>query len=209
MNRVFVAAVIAAGTLAGAFAHQYFRQRHEAAAMLERATLYQEPRPLPDFALVDQDGAAFGPARLRGRWTFLFFGFVNCPDICPTTLSTLAAVRRTLADLPAPERPGVALVSVDPARDTPPVLGRYVSHFDPSFTGLTGAPGKLDALARDLGVAVFVGPEDADGNYPVDHSAAIFLVDPQARVVALFNTPHDAATIASDYRRIVTAGLAK
>ena len=206
MNRTLVAAVIAAGILGGALAQQYFRQREAAPALLERATLYQEPRPLADFALVDQDGAAFGPARLRGRWTFLFFGFVNCPDICPTTLATLAAVRRALADLPAGERPGVALVSVDPARDTPPILARYVTHFDPSFTGLTGAPGELDALAQDLGVAVFIGPQDADGIYAVDHSAAVFLVDPEARVVALFNTPHDAATIARDYRRIVTAG---
>ena len=206
MNRVLVAAVIAAGILAGAVGPQYFRQRDAAAAMLERATLYQEPRPLPEFALVDQDGAAFGTDRLGGRWTFLFFGFVNCPDICPTTLATLAAVRRALADLPAGEQPGVALVSVDPARDTPPLLERYVSHFDPSFIGLTGTPAKLDELAQDLGVAVFVGPEDAEGNYSVDHSAAVFLVDPEARVVALFNTPHDAATIARDYRRIVTAG---
>ena len=206
MSRVLVAAVVVAGILAGAVAHRYFRERDSAVATLERATLYQAPRPLPDFLLVDQLGAAFGPARLRGGWTFLFFGFVNCPDICPTTLATLAAVRRTLADLPAGEQPGVALVSVDPARDTPPVLERYVSHFDPSFTGLTGAPGQLDALARDLGVAVIVGPEDADGNYSVDHSAAVFLVDPGSRVVALFNTPHDTAAIARDYRRIVAAG---
>jgi protein SCO1/2 len=207
MNRALAAAVVVAGILAGAaVAHQLLRQRSPAVSALERATLYQAPRPLPDFALVDQDGAAFGPSQLRGRWTFLFFGFVNCPDICPTTLATLAAARRSLADLPEPERPGVALVSVDPVRDTPPVLGRYVAHFDPAFRGVTGTPGALDALAQDLGVAVFVGSPDEDGNYAVDHSAAVFLVDPEGRVVALFNTPHDAGAIAHDYRRIVTAG---
>lgn len=206
MSRVLVAAIVVAGILGGAVAHRYFRERDSAVATLERATLYQAPRPLPDFLLVDQLGAAFGPARLRGGWTFLFFGFVNCPDICPTTLATLAAVRRTLADLPAGDQPGVALVSVDPARDTPPVLARYVAHFDPTFTGVTGAPDQLEALARDLGVAVFVSAADADGDYAVDHSAAIFLVDPRARVVALFNTPHDAAAIARDYRRIVSPG---
>jgi protein SCO1/2 len=206
MSRILVAAVVVAGILAGAVAHRYVRERDSAVATLEHATLYQAPRPLPQFALVDQLGAAFDPARLRGRWTFLFFGFVNCPDICPTTLATLAAVRRSLADLPAGERPGVALVSVDPARDTPYVLARYVAHFDPAFTGVTGAPDRLEALARDLGVAVFVSAADADGDYAVDHSAAIFLVDPRARVVALFNPPHDAATIARDYRRILSAG---
>ena len=96
-------------------------------------------------------------------------------------------------------------MSVDPARDTPPVLARYVLHFDPSFVGVTGSPAALDTLTRALGVAVIVGPADAAGNYSVDHSAAVFLVDPEARVAALFNTPHDAAAIARDYRRIVAA----
>jgi protein SCO1/2 len=81
-----------------------------------------------------------------------------------------------------------------------------VAHFDPSFTGVTGPPSALDALADALGVAVVVGPEDDDGNYAVDHSAAVFLVDPKARVVALFTTPHEAPAIARDYRRIVSAG---
>ena len=207
MNRALLAAVVGAGILAGAaVAHQFLRPRSPQEAELERATQYRAPRHLPDFALVDQDGAPFLPARLQGRWTFLFFGFVNCPDICPTTLATLAEARRALADLPAGERPGVTLVSVDPGRDTPAVLGRYVTHFDPAFQGVTGTPGELEALARDLGVAVFVGSPDDDGNYAVDHSAAVFLVDPGARVVALFSTPHDAAVIARDFRRIVAGG---
>ena len=117
---------------------------------------------------------------MRGRWTFVFFGFVNCPDVCPTTLATLAAVRNSLADLAEPYRPRVVLVSVDPARDTPAVLAQYVLHFDPSFVGVTGSPAALDTLTRALGVAVIVGPADAAGNYSVDHTAAVFLVDPEA-----------------------------
>lgn len=205
MNRALVAALIAVGILAGAAAAQFVLRREAAPAQLERATIYGEPRALPALALVDQDGKDFRPAQLRGRWTFVFFGFVNCPDICPTTLAMLAAVRDSLADLAEPDRPGVVLVSVDPARDTPPVLARYVLHFDPSFVGVTGSPAALDTLTRALGVAVIVGPADAAGNYSVDHSAAVFLVDPEARVAALFNTPHDAAAIARDYRRIVAA----
>ena len=171
----------------------------------ERALLFQEPRALPDFALVDQAGQAFGPARLRGRWTLLFFGFVNCPDICPTTLATLAAARRQLADLPAAEVPAVTLVSVDPGRDTPELLARYVAHFDPSFTGVTGSPQAIEVLTKALGVAVVIGPPAPDGSYAVDHSAAVFLVDPDGRVAALFGTPHEAGEIARDYRRIVAS----
>ncbi len=205
MKFALVAAIVIAGILAGVAAARYVMRESGAQPALERATLFQESRPLPELALIDQAGRAFDRERLRGHWTFLFFGFVNCPDICPTTLATLAAVRKELADLPAGERPAVTLVSVDPGRDSPEALARYVAHFDPSFTGVTGNADAISRLTESLGVAVIVGPEAEDGSYSVDHSAAIFLVDPEARVAALFGTPHQAPTIASDYRRIVTA----
>ncbi len=112
-------------------------------------------------------------------------------------------MRRKLADLPSGERPEVVLVSVDPARDTPDMLARYVAHFDPSFTGVTGEPDAIDALTRELGVAVVIGPAGPDGSYSVDHTAAIFLVDPGARLAALFGSSHDPAVIARDFRRII------
>lgn len=210
MKRAHVAIVVLAGVLAGALAAYLVRDRQASAPTPEHATLYAELRPLPAFSLVDQAGAPFGPERLRGRWTFLFFGFVNCPDVCPTTLAILAGVRARIAgDDPQYGLPGkvpqVVLVSVDPARDTPPVLARYVAHFDPSFIGVTGSAADIESLTRALGVAVFVGIPGPDGSYAVDHTAAIFLVDPEGRVAALFNTPHDAGVIARDYRRIVAA----
>jgi len=204
MKRAPVAIVVLAGIVAGVGAGYYFT-RPEAPPPPELAVLYGEPRPLPEFSLVDQAGHGFDRGRLLGRWTFLYFGFVNCPDICPTTLATLAEAGKALSDLPARDRPDVAFVSVDPGRDTPQVLARYVAHFDPSFAGVTGDAGSLDVLARALGVAVIIGPPAADGSYAVDHSAAIFLVDPEARATALFGMPQTAATIARDYRRIVAA----
>jgi protein SCO1/2 len=205
MPRILVVAIVLAGIIAGVAAAQYFWRTPGAPPDLEQALLFSETRALPGFALVDQAGRPFGPEQLRGRWTFLFFGFVNCPDICPTTLATLAAARQSLADLPDAERPAVTLVSVDPVRDTPEVLARYVAHFDPSFTGVTGSSEAINGLASVLGVAVIVGPAAADGSYAVDHSAAIFLVDPTGRLAALFGTPHEAGTIARDFRRIVAA----
>lgn len=205
MNRALVAAIVAAGLLAGVGAALLSKRERTAPPGLERATLFAEPRALPAFSLVDASGRAFGRERLAGRWSFLFFGFVNCPDVCPTTLATLATVKAALADLSDAERPGVAFVSVDPGRDTPEIIGRYVAHFDPAFVGATGTRESIDALAASLGVAVIVGPPAPDGSYAVDHSAAIFLVDPEARIAALFGAPHDAATIARDYRRIVAA----
>lgn len=205
MKRALVAALVVAGLLAGVAAGFYFTRVRGAPPELERATLFETPRPLPDLALVDQAGRTFDRERLRGHWTFLFFGFVNCPDVCPTTLATLAEARRVVADLSGGEQPAVVLVSVDPARDTPEVLGRYVTNFDPSFTGVTGAADAIDALTRHLGVAVIIGTPAADGSYSVDHTAAVFLIDPSASLAALFGSPHVAAVIARDFRRIVAA----
>jgi protein SCO1/2 len=206
MSRTLVVAIVLAALAAGVLVARHQRVAGSAAPALERAVWFDAGRPLPGLALLDQAGRPFDANRLRGRWTFLFFGFVNCPDICPTTLATLAAARKSLADLPASDVPAVAFVSVDTRRDTPEALARYVAHFDPSFSGVTGSAEAIDALTRALGVAVIVGPEAADGSYSVDHSAAIFLVDPEARVAALFGAPHEAAMIARDYRRIVAAG---
>jgi protein SCO1/2 len=205
MSRALIVGIILAGILAGVVAAHFVRRSGDGVLPLERAVLFQEPRPLPEAALTRAGGARFGTASLAGHWTFLFFGFVNCPDICPTTLATLATVEKSLADLPPAERPAVAFVSVDPARDTPEILARYVAHFDPAFEGVTGSAAAIETWARSLGVAVVIGPPAADGSYSVDHSAAIFLVDPESRVAALFGTPHEAGAIARDFRRILAA----
>ncbi len=205
MNRAVISAVILVGVLAGIVTAIVFTRTDRTPLTLVRATLFDAPRPLAAFTLVDQSGGTFDLSRLRDRWTLFFFGFTNCPDVCPTTLATLAEVRRLLADLPPAERPEIVLATVDPVRDTPEVLGRYVAHFDPQFIGITGSQASVDGLTRDLGVAVMIGASVADGSYTVDHSAAIFVVDPSAAFTAVFSAPHAAATIALDYRSIVAA----
>jgi len=205
MNRMLIAVVVLAGVLAGIAAAVVLKERNNAPPALERATLFQAPRPLAELALIDHAGQAFELGRLRGRWTLLFFGFTHCPDICPMTLALLADVRRALADLPPELRPAVVLVTVDPLRDTPDVLARYVRHFDPEFVGVTGSPDAITELTRELGVAVMVAAPAADGSYTVDHSAAVFVIDPDAAYTAVFSTPHEVDTIARDFRRVVAA----
>jgi protein SCO1 len=200
---VLAACLIAA--LAGAYLARSWFAREGAAPATEAAAVYAAPRPLPAFELLAHDGSRFDRARLLGHYSLLFFGFSNCPDLCPTTLAELARTERLLADLPAVRRPAVVLISVDPARDTPEVLGRYVPHFDPDFVGVTGPDAAVAVLATALGAAYQKGAE-TDGSYAVDHTAALFLIDPEARLVAVFPTPHAAATIAADYRRILAAG---
>ena len=205
MNRRIVLIIVLVAALAGAATAWFAMPKRDSRPVLEQATWLDSARPLPELALTDGQGRDFRQDRLRGHWTLMFFGFTNCPDVCPTTLAALAAVRRQLADLPTGEMPAVVFVSVDPGRDTPEALGRYVAHFDPQFTGVTGTPAAIETLTRALGVAVFIGAAEDDGSYAVDHTAAIFLVDPDAALRAVFSGPHAAAAIAGDYRRIVAA----
>lgn len=165
---------------------------------LQYGTLLSEPQAMPHFALLDHTGAAFDETQLRGQWSLMFFGFTHCPDVCPTTLALLADVRKRL-DAAAPR---VVLVSVDPGRDTPAVLATYVAAFDPAIVGLTGTAQAIDDFAAAVGVAHRKIPMGGD-QYMVDHTAAVFVIDPEGRRAALFSPPFDAAQITSDLHRLL------
>jgi len=168
----------------------------------ERATVFPAPRVVPPLALVDQDGRPVGADFFTGHWTLVFFGFTQCPDVCPTTLATLAQAVRQLEDLPAAQQPRVLLVSVDPERDTPDILAPYVRFFDPAFMGARGSLEATAAAAAAFNVpyAKVTLPE---GGYTLDHGSGIFIVGPSGGTEAYLSSPHEAATIARDYRTIV------
>jgi protein SCO1/2 len=169
-----------------------------------KALVLDTPRPLPRFNLTDHTGAPFDLARLEGHWTLMFFGFTHCPDVCPTTLFTLARVEEQLDGLPDRDKPEVVMVSVDPNRDTPEALAAYVPYFDPGFVGVTGDMPGILGLTQSMGVAFAYTPvEGSEDGYAVDHTASIFLVDPAGRLAAIFGTPHTADAIAHDYRLIL------
>ena len=168
----------------------------------ERATVFPSPRALPPLALTDQDGHPVGPDYFNNRWTLVFFGFTNCPDICPTTLATLAQLTQKLSDLPAEQRPGVLLVSVDPERDDAARLKAYVKFFDPSFVGATGDPQAVAAAAAAFGVP-YAKVTLPGGGYTMDHGSGVFVVGPSGGIVAYLSGPHDATVMARDYRKVV------
>jgi protein SCO1/2 len=168
----------------------------------EHATVLPEPRPLPAFELVDQDGRPLGADFFKDRWTIVFFGFISCPDICPTTLATLAQVTRQLADLPAAERPRVLLITVDPERDSPERLAAYVRFYDPSFLGATGKPAAVAAAAAAFGVP-YAKVSLPEGGYTMDHGSGIFIVGPSGGIAAYSSARHEASTIAGDYRKVL------
>jgi protein SCO1/2 len=190
--------------LVGALLAQSVLQNAPAVLVLKSGTVLQPPKPIPDFRLIDQNGAPFTTANLRSRWTLMFFGFVNCADVCPTTLTTLAATTKSLSDLPPASQPQVVFVSVDAQRDTPAVLKNYVATFDRAFVGVTGAQSDLDALTKSLGVPSAIRAL-AQGGYAVDHYAGILAFNPHGELRVLFGAPHVVDTLVSDYRVLVGA----
>ena len=170
---------------------------------LEQATVFPAPRALPTLDLVDQDGKPLPPRFFDGHWTLVFFGFTQCPDICPTTLATLAQASKQLGDLPAGSRPRMLLVSVDPERDPPSILAPYVRFFDPAFLAATGSLEATAAAAAAFNVPYAKVAQDG-GGYTLDHGSGIFVVGPTGGIVAYLSAPHDAARIAANVRSIVT-----
>ena len=171
------------------------------------ATWLRAPRPLPEFELVSHSGQVFNKESLNGNWSILFFGFTNCPDVCPTTLGTLNRVVGAIVAR-GKRQPRVVFVSVDPMRDTVKKMAAYVPYFNSDFIGLTGDLADVQALTRELGVAVSYAPVESAGaeqddgeqqNYTVDHSTTLFLVDPDGRLSGIFSAPHITEQIVDDY----------
>lgn len=175
-------------------------QLRPSGVQLQSGTLLPQPRPLPELRLIDQDGQPYGRDRLAGAWTLIFPGFTYCPDVCPTTLALL---KRVKAQLPAQPPLRVMLLSVDPQRDTPARLKRYVQQFDPAFLGVTAPEPQLGEVARSLGIAYARVPGSTPESYQMDHSAALILLDPQAQVVAYLTPPFKVETLAADLARVM------
>ncbi len=155
------------------------------------------PRAIPDFELTDQDGKAFRLSQLRGSPVLLFFGFANCPDVCPLTLGQL----QVLASSPdkAVRQARVVMVSVDGDRDKPADLKRYLAPVSPDFVGLTGDPRRVRDIAAQFSAVFFKGaPTDRSGKYLVEHTSQVYLLDRQGRLRStFFNATVDAMTSAT------------
>jgi protein SCO1/2 len=153
---------------------------------------------LPDVRLSDENDRPFATSDLEDRFTLVFFGFTHCPDVCPLTLQTLASAMENLRARQV-ELPGVLFVSVDPARDSPERMRRYLANFDAGFSGVTGPDDALNPLTSTLGVHVERHQHGDEAAYNVTHTPTIFLVGPEAELIAVFSSPHDSRTIASDF----------
>jgi protein SCO1/2 len=200
---IMTTTVALAATLAGVWLAEIYRE-HDSRAMLlpdQVITLFPDPKSLTAFALTDHKNRVFDLASLKGKWTFLFFGFTHCPDICPTTLAVLARARENIAkNMVGPEDIQFVFISVDPNRDTAGKLRQYVEYFDTTFLGVTGDNAQIGNLAEQLGAAYQVTITPGMENYPVYHSTAVFLLDPRARYHAVFTPPLDAEAVSKRFK---------
>ncbi|WP_455366338.1 SCO family protein [Kaarinaea lacus] len=168
-----------------------------------RGLLNKQPIPVPVFKLVDQQNQPFTEERLKGAWTFMFFGYTHCPDVCPTTLTELDNAANRLEDLQTPQRKIQYLfISVDPQRDTPELLRDYVSYFGAKFIAATGTNQDLKQLAKPLGIK-FERGIGTENEYLVNHSSAMLLINPQARYYAKFRAPHYSEEIVEGFKQVV------
>ena len=164
-----------------------------------KAGVFEPPRQAPDFSLRGSDGRELTLARYRGKVVLLAFGFVNCAAVCPTTLATLAQARRALGAAAGDVQ--VLFITVDPERDDPALLKKYLANFDASFVGGSGAPEQLALVRQHYGV---VANKVALGDgYAVDHSSSIFIIDRQGRLRALMPYGHDARDFVHDLQRLL------
>ena len=174
------------------------------AASLRAVRLFPDVRTLPPFELQQSDGTPLTGDELRGHWTVVFLGFTHCPDVCPTTLADLARAQKAWDGLPAASRPQVLFVSVDPERDTPAKTGEYAAFFHPDTLAATAPAGPLQAFASNLGL-VYMKVATDDGNYSMDHSTALVVLDPEGRQAGLIRPPLVPADIAADLRALTEA----
>jgi protein SCO1/2 len=205
MNRSLLIILLAIGLLSGI----YFAVGLNDASDPVRteplvATVLPVPTALPDFELTDHTGAPRSRSTFLGNWQLLFFGFTQCPDICPTTLATLTAATQALAEAGSANVPGIVLVSVDPDRDTPERLAEYIAHFGTNSIALTGTEAALKELTEPLFIYFRKVPL-GDDDYTVDHSSVVLLVNPAGEFHALFSGPIKADELVHDLPLIIEA----
>ena len=191
---VFIAIVVAG------FVHRISLPRvmTEGEMKINGLYLHETPRNIGEFELIDHHGKPFTPARLKGKWSLVFFGFTYCPDICPTTMAFLNEFVAALEDTEA-EDTQVVMVSVDPARDTVDQLAGYVPYFNADFTGVTGDFLEVHRFATALNTPFRKVPGQGD-NYQVDHSSNVILINPRGDYHGFFKAPLDQAKMKVTYR---------
>lgn len=178
---------------------QNFKQPPAKLPEFKKIILLPTQKALGKVNFIDHKGQEFGLSQFQGQWSIVFFGFTNCPDVCPTTMQTLKQVKQDVSKAGVWDNNyQVVMVSVDPERDTTERLSNYVPFFDPQFIGIRASVEHTSAFAKNLGILFFKSKEFDNGGYDVDHGAAIILINPQGQYAGVTTAPHIQADISAD-----------
>ena len=218
MKKIIYIAAVMFSTAIGAKAFVLFTSTPEP----EYALYYQQPRTIPAFELIDEQGDKFTNSTLTEHWSFVFLGYTSCPDICPVTLQNLHFIYPQLQEIASNSQ--VLLVTADPKRDSQAKLAQYIKYFNPEFKALRAEHDVLFPFTRSLGLMYAITDDslpsenDSSANntsknmeYWVDHSASLILINPAGKVAAIFKPEHavgevpsiDNEKLLSDYKKIV------
>jgi protein SCO1/2 len=169
--------------------------------ILSVATLLPSPKKLGAFELIDMHGKPFTPMALKQHWSFLFFGYSSCPDVCPATLGSLHQISQHLKSIPMVQ---YVFISIDPHTDTPAQLKNFLKQENlkgTEFIGVTGKKEEIFDLAKTAGIAI--SQESIDAGKDIEHSGAILLINPQGELAAVFTTSDRPHAIAHDFKEIL------
>ena len=164
------------------------------------AIVLNTPRIFSDFDLLDHHGESFTKERLMGKWSMVFFGFTNCPDVCPTTLATLNDTYSKLKDAEK-EKLQIIMISLDAERDSVEKLAEYMPYFNPEFIGVTGNKHFIRRLTAEINIAYNKVPLEGE-DYTVDHSTQMVLVNPKGDYHGFFKAPHSEIMLRQTWRSI-------
>ncbi len=169
-----------------------------------KSVLWPEPRQLSAFDLTLDSQKQFNLEHLTNKWTLLFFGYTNCPDVCPMALSAMKAVFNNLEQHPETQaKTQFVFVSVDPKRDLPEHTSKYVAHFDESFIGATGNNEQITNITRQFSAGYIIEEADEKGDYEVNHTSSLYLIGPEQQIHGAFNPPLHPDIITSQYLQIL------
>ncbi|MGD8346415.1 MAG: SCO family protein [Lysobacterales bacterium] len=204
MFKPLLIAILLLALAAGVVAKQFIVPGEAEAAPVEltAGSLIVNPRGLEPFELMDHRGGTFSQQSLEGSWTLMSFGYSHCPDMCPTTLTSLASINGALTE-EQKSHLQIVFVFVDWERDQPERLQEYLPFFDKTFTGATGPEEATEKLTTQLGVLWQRAEGGDDENYLVDHSGTTYLFGPDGRLRALFGYPLTPADVVSDLEQLL------
>jgi protein SCO1/2 len=179
-----------------------------AVAARVNGVVFDRATPVQFFTLNDHNGKPFTAEQLKGRWSLILAGFTHCPDVCPFTLANLEQVVTELGLRVRPDRlPAVVFLAVDPDRDRANIKD-YVVQFHPDFIGVTGELGEIERALKGIDAVAIRAKPDPHGNYQVTHSAAVAVIDPQARLAAKINPPFEPKATADFLADLIRRGAA-